>query len=136
MNVAERVEAKYLKKDVPAFGIGDTVQVGLKVVEGDRERTQTFEGTVIRRHGRGLQSTFTVRRISYGEGVEKVFPIHSPVIQRIEVVRKGAVRRSKLYYLRKRTGKRARVDEAARPMRKSTKAKTAAPAKESPPDSQ
>ncbi len=135
MNVAERVEAKYLKKDVPAFGIGDTVQVGLKVVEGDRERTQTFEGTVIRRHGRGLQSTFTVRRISYGEGVEKIFPIHSPVIQQIKVVREGAVRRSKLYYLRKRTGKRARVDEATRPLRKGAQAKTGVPAQETPPDS-
>jgi len=98
-------------RQVPDFQPGDTVRVHVKVVEGGRERIQVFEGTVIKRQGEGLRETFTVRRISYGVGVERTFPVHSPRIAKLEVVRKGRVRRAKLYYLRDRVGKAARIRE-------------------------
>ena len=105
------VEREQMKEDVPDFGPGDTVRVHVKVTEGGRERIQVFEGVVIARRGSGLSETFTVRRVSYGVGVERVFPIHAPVVQQIEVVRRGKVRRAKLYYLRERRGKAARIKE-------------------------
>ncbi len=111
MDLIKEVEKKYLKEDIPVFGPGDTVRVHVRVVEGARERTQVFEGVVLRRQGRGLKETFTVRRVTYGIGVERVFPVHSPSISRIEVVKRGRVRRAKLYYLRKRTGRAARIRE-------------------------
>ena len=116
MNIIEQLENEQVAKltaerPVPEFGPGDTVRVLVKVVEGSRERVQTFEGVCIARSNDGLNSSFTVRKISYGEGVERVFPLYSPNITEIEVVRRGAVRRAKLYYLRGRTGKRARIAE-------------------------
>ena len=108
------IEAEQLKKDVPAFHVGDTVRISVKVEEGDKTRTQLFEGIVIRRKGSGIRQTFAVRRISFGEGVERHFPLHSPTVQKIEVVRKGKVRRAKLYYLRKQTGKKSRIEENRR----------------------
>lgn|SRR5574337_130693 len=105
------VEASQLKKDRGAFAPGDTVKVHVKVVEGEKERTQAFEGVVIRKRGEGARASFTVRRISYGVGVERTFPLHSPMIERVQVVRRGDVRRSKLYYLRGLTGKAARLKE-------------------------
>jgi large subunit ribosomal protein L19 len=105
------VEQKQMKKDLPEFIPGDTVRVHLKVVEGERERIQVFEGVVIARANGGLKETFTVRKISGGVGVERIFPLHSPMISKIEVVRRGRVRRAKLYYLRKRAGKAARIAE-------------------------
>ena len=105
------IEAKYLKKDIAAFDIGDTVDVNMKIVEEGKSRIQTFEGIVIARAGSGLRESFTVRKISYGEGVEMVFPINSPFIDRIKVVKKGDVRRAKLYYLKRKVGKETRVDE-------------------------
>lgn len=112
MNLIDQIEKENLKKDVPSFNVGDTVKVYVKVVEGDKERLQAYEGTVIARKNGSIRETFTVRRISYGIGVERTFPIHSPRIDKIEVVRKGKVRRAKLYYLRERTGKSAKVKEA------------------------
>jgi large subunit ribosomal protein L19 len=103
----DKIESQFLKKEKPVFGIGDSVRVHTKVVEGDKERIQVFAGVVIGRRGHGINETFTVRRISYGEGVERVFPVHSPRIDRIDVERVGAVRRAKLTYLRKRVGKGA-----------------------------
>jgi large subunit ribosomal protein L19 len=103
----DKIESEQYRKDAAKFNVGDTVKVHTKVVEGDKERIQIFSGVVIGRRGRGLNETFTVRRISYGEGVERVFPIHSPRVDRIEVERKGEVRRAKLTYLRKRIGKGA-----------------------------
>ncbi len=100
-----------LKENKPEFSIGDTVKVHVKIKEGDRERIQTFEGTVIARKHSGVSETFTVRRVSYGVGVERVFPLHSPNIDKLEIVRKGKVRRAKLYYLRDRVGKAAKVKE-------------------------
>ena len=116
MNIIEQLESEQVAKleaerPVPKFGPGDSVRVLVKVVEGSRERVQTFEGVCIARSNDGLNSSFTVRKISYGEGVERVFPLYSPNITEIEVVRRGAVRRAKLYYLRGRTGKRARIAE-------------------------
>ena len=102
-----KIESEQYRKDQPDFAVGDTVRVHTKVVEGDKERIQIFAGVVIGRRGRGLNEMFTVRRISYGEGVERVFPLHSPRVDRIEVERKGEVRRAKLTYLRKRLGKGA-----------------------------
>lgn len=107
----EQVEALEASKSVPEFAAGDTVRVNVKVVEGTRERIQGFEGVVIGRSGQGLNESFTVRKLSYGEGVERVFPIYSPLVDSIEVVRRGKVRRAKLYYLRGRTGKAARIAE-------------------------
>lgn len=103
----DKIESEQFRKDPTDFAVGDTVRVHTKVVEGDKERIQVFTGVVIGRRGRGLNETFTVRRISYGEGVERVFPLHSPRIEKIEVERRGAVRRAKLTYLRKRLGKAA-----------------------------
>jgi large subunit ribosomal protein L19 len=114
MNIIEQLEAEQiakLGKALPEFQPGDTVQVNVKVVEGDRTRVQAYEGVVIARSGGGLQESFTVRKISYGEGVERVFPLYSPMIDSLKVVRKGRVRRAKLYYLRDRRGKSARIAE-------------------------
>ncbi|MEG0874060.1 MAG: 50S ribosomal protein L19 [Clostridiales bacterium] len=111
MNLVELVEQSYLKSDIPAFRIGDTVKVHVKIKEGDKERIQVYEGIVIARKGQGATETFTVRRVSYNVGVERVFPVHSPKLERIEIVRRGKVRRAKLYYLRERTGKGARIKE-------------------------
>ena len=103
----DKIEAEHFRKEPLQFNVGDTVRVHTKVVEGDKERIQIFAGVVIARRGRGLNQTFTVRRISYGEGVERVFPTHSPRVEKVEVERKGSVRRAKLTYLRKRIGKGA-----------------------------
>ncbi len=108
---AEAVEKLVDEREVPEFGPGDTLRVHVKVVEGSRERVQVFEGVCIARRNRSLNSSFTVRKISYGEGVERVFPLHSPRIAKIEVMKRGAVRRAKLYYLRGRRGKSARIRE-------------------------
>ena len=114
MNIIDIVEKEALKEYVPQFNIGDTVKVFVKVKEGTRERLQAFEGTVISRKNGSIRETFTVRRMSFGIGVERTFPLHSPKIDHIEVVREGRVRRAKLYYLRERTGKAARVKQIAR----------------------
>jgi len=116
MNIIQQIEQQEIAKltaerGVPQFGPGDTLKVTVKVVEGERERLQAFEGVCIAKKMRGLNSSFTVRKISYGEGVERVFPLYSPRIATIELVRRGDVRRAKLYYLRGRTGKRARIAE-------------------------
>jgi len=111
VNIIEELEKEQLRDDIPEFSPGDTVRVHAKIVEGTRERIQVFEGVVIARSGSGVRETFTVRRISYGTGVERIFPIHSPRIDKIQVVRRGIVRRAKLYYLRKLTGKAARIRE-------------------------
>jgi large subunit ribosomal protein L19 len=111
MDAIRLVEAAQLKKDRQGFQPGDQVRVHVKVIEGEKERTQVFEGTVIRRRGEGGRASFTVRRISYGVGVERTFPVHSPRIERVDVVRRGVVRRSKLYYLRSLAGKAARLKE-------------------------
>jgi large subunit ribosomal protein L19 len=107
----EAIEALTADRKVPEFRPGDTLRVGVKVIEGDRTRVQAFEGVCIARSNKGVGSSFTVRKISFGEGVERVFPLYSPAIENIEVVRRGAVRRAKLYYLRGRTGKSARIAE-------------------------
>ena len=109
--IIKAVEAKYLKKDLPTFKIGDTVRVAVRVEEGDKTRTQNFEGTVIKKQGSGIRASFTVRRISFGEGVERSFPVHSPTVQKLEVIRGGKVRRAKLFYLRKSTGKKHKIEE-------------------------
>jgi large subunit ribosomal protein L19 len=119
MNIIQQYEAEEISRlsgarAVPEFGAGDTVRVSVKVVEGDRSRTQAFEGVCIARSNKGLNSNFTVRKLSYGEGVERVFPLYSPTIADITVVRRGDVRRAKLYYLRGRSGKSARIAEKAR----------------------
>lgn len=111
MNLIDMVEQEQIKKDIAPFSPGDTVRVHVKVVEGTRERIQIFEGTVIRRRGGGIGETFTVRRVSYGVGVERTFPLHTPKIERIEVMRRGRVRRARLYYLRKLHGKAARIQD-------------------------
>ena len=110
-NTIQELEEAQLKSDLPEFGPGDTVRVQVRVKEGDRERLQAFEGVVIAKRNRGLNSSFTVRKISYGEGVERVFQTHSPLVASIEVKRRGDVRRAKLYYLRSRTGKSARIKQ-------------------------
>ena len=112
--IIEEIAAEHIKDDIPEFAVGDTLRVSVKVREGDRERIQVFEGIVIQRRGSGIQETYTVRRISHGVGVERVFPMHSPLVDKIEVARRGRVRRSKLYYLRDRVGRAARVKERAR----------------------
>ena len=117
MNIIQQLEAEAIEnlgKDIPEFRAGDTVRVGVKVVEGTRERVQAFEGVCIARKNAGINSNFTLRKISYGEGVERVFPLYSPRITAIEVVRRGAVRRAKLYYRRARRGKAARIAERGR----------------------
>jgi len=111
-DIIRSIEKEQLRTDIPDFKVGDTVRVYVKVIEGTRERLQAFEGTVIRRKGGGIRETFTVRRVSYGVGVERTFPLHSPRIDRLEIVRRGKVRRAKLYYLRNRIGKAAKVKEA------------------------
>ena len=118
MNIIQTLEAEAIEalgKDIPDFRAGDTLRVGVKVVEGERSRVQNFEGMCIARSNRGMGSNFTVRKMSFGEGVERVFPLYSPNIDSIEVVRRGVVRRAKLYYLRGRTGKRARIAERRDP---------------------
>lgn len=109
MNILDSVAQDYLKKEVPAFNVGDTVKVHVKIKEGNRERIQIFEGFVLKRQNGGIAETFTVRKIASGVGVEKTFPVHSPWVEKIEVVRKGAVRRAKLHYMRQRTGKAAKI---------------------------
>ncbi len=111
MNRLQRLNASMVKKSVPVFEIGDTVRVHVKVVEGEKERVQVFEGLVVSRKGGQNAETFTVRKVSYGVGVERIFPIHSPVVERVDVVRQGRVRRAKLFYLRTKKGKMARVAE-------------------------
>ncbi|HQE67631.1 MAG TPA: 50S ribosomal protein L19 [Bacillota bacterium] len=111
MDLIKVIESEQLRNDIPDFNVGDTVKVHVKVKEGNRERIQVYEGIVMKRQGGGLSETFTVRRISYGVGVERTFPLHSPKLDRIEVVRKGKVRRAKINYLRGRVGKSAKIKE-------------------------
>ena len=113
-NIFDLIESEGIRKDLPNFNVGDTVKVFVKVVEGNKERLQAYEGTVIARKNGGIRETFTVRRICYGVGVERTFPLNSPKIDRIEIVRRGRVRRAKLYYLRDRKGKAAKVKEIKR----------------------
>ncbi|HEX9945939.1 MAG TPA: 50S ribosomal protein L19 [Allosphingosinicella sp.] len=134
MNLIQQLEAEAIEqavqgRPIPEFRPGDTVRIGVRVVEGERTRVQNFEGVCIARANRGLGSSFTVRKISFGEGVERVFPLYSPNIETIEVVRRGAVRRAKLYYLRGRTGKAARIAERrdTRPEKAAAAARTATP---------
>jgi large subunit ribosomal protein L19 len=117
MNKVDVVEKSRMRDDIPEFRPGDNVKVHVRVVEGTRSRIQVFEGVVIARKGGGLRETFTVRKISFGVGVERTFPLHSPVIDKIEVSRRGSVRRAKLYYLRDRVGKKARIKERREPVR-------------------
>ena len=109
MDVLSSVTNEYMKSDIPAFNVGDTVKVHVKIKEGNRERIQIFEGFVLKRQGGGIGETFTVRRIASGVGVEKTFPIHSPLVEKIELVRRGRVRRARLHYMRQRTGKSAKI---------------------------
>lgn len=111
MNKLDMIKGDYARQDIPEFRPGDSVKVHVKVVEGNRQRTQVFEGVVIARNGSGLNQTFTVRKLSFGVGVERVFPFAAPIIEKVEVTRRGDVRRSKLYYLRNRVGKSARIKE-------------------------
>ncbi|MBR2336688.1 MAG: 50S ribosomal protein L19 [Clostridia bacterium] len=111
MNIIEQIERENLKSEVPVFSVGDTVKVSVKVIEGAKERIQAFEGIVIAKRNGGIRETFTVRRISYGIGVERTFPVHSPKVAKIDVIKRGKVRRAKLYYLRNLTGKAAKVEE-------------------------
>ena len=111
MNTLDQIESAQLRDDIPDFNPGDTVRVDVRVIEGGRERTQAFEGVVIARKGGGIRETFTVRKISFGVGVERIFPVHAPIVQQIEVLRRGDVRRAKLYYLRDRVGKATRIKE-------------------------
>jgi large subunit ribosomal protein L19 len=134
MNLIQQLEAEAIEqavqgRPIPEFRPGDTVRIGVRVVEGERTRVQNFEGVCIARANRGLGSSFTVRKISFGEGVERVFPLYSPNIETIEVVRRGAVRRAKLYYLRGRTGKAARIAERrdTRPDKAAAAAKASTP---------
>ena len=112
--IIRQIENEQLKENIPQFGIGDTVRVYARIKEGNRERIQMFEGTVISKHGGGISETFTVRRVSYGCGVEKTFPIHSPNVEKVDIIRQGKVRRAKLYYLRDRVGKAAKVKDKAK----------------------
>jgi len=112
--IIEQVEQAYLKKDIPQFTVGDTVDVHTRIIEGEKERIQIFAGTVIMKRGRGTSETFTVRRIVNNEGVERIFPLHSPTIQKVDVVRSARVRRAKLYFLRELKGKAARMKETKR----------------------
>ncbi|HTW20986.1 MAG TPA: 50S ribosomal protein L19 [Mycobacteriales bacterium] len=111
MQTLDAIDAASLRSDIPAFRPGDTVKVHVKVVEGNRTRVQVFQGVVIRRHGGGVRETFTVRKVSFGVGVERTFPVHSPVVDHLEVVTRGDVRRAKLYYLRDLRGKKAKIKE-------------------------
>ncbi|MBI5756728.1 MAG: 50S ribosomal protein L19 [Nitrospirae bacterium] len=111
MNPVERIEKQQMQKTIPPFNVGDTVQVSVKVIEGDRERTQVFEGNVIARRGKNIRQTVTVRKVSYGIGVERIFPVYSPSIENIKVIKSGKVRRAKLYYLREKKGRAMRIAE-------------------------
>ena len=111
MDLMKALTSQYMKAEAPVVNVGDTVRVHVKIKEGSRERVQVFEGTVIAKNNSGIAETFTVRRVSYGVGVERVFPVHSPSVAKVELVRKGQVRRAKLYYLRDRVGKAAKVKE-------------------------
>lgn len=122
--ILRELEAEQFKKNIPAFKVGDTVRVHVRVEEGDKTRTQVYEGIVMARRNAGIRENFTVRRISFGEGVERNFPLHSPTVQKIETVRSGKVRRAKLTYLRKQTGKQSRIEEE----RGKTEAGSSAPA--------
>lgn len=113
MNAIQTIEEGY-KKEIPSFNVGDTIRIYVKVIEGDKERLQPFEGVVISRKGSGVRETFTVRKISFGVGIERIFPVHSPSIDKIEVIKQGDVRRAKLYYLRGKKGKESKVKEKAR----------------------
>jgi len=126
--IINSIEAEQMKKDLPEFGPGDTVRVQVKVVEGDKERLQAFQGIVLQRRGNGISATFTVRKVSAGIGVERIFPLHAPTVASIEVIRKGAVRRAKLFYLRGLTGRASKVQQ-----RKEATAPPAAPAPEAKP---
>ena len=110
-NIIKNIEDAQMKAEVPQFNVGDTVRVSAKIKEGNRERTQVFEGTVLKKQGTGVRATFTVRKISNGVGVEKTWPLHSPIVEKVDVVRRGKVRRAKLNYLRDRIGKKAKVKE-------------------------
>jgi large subunit ribosomal protein L19 len=114
MNIVQAITQEQLRSDLPSFRPGDTLKVHVKVIEGSRERIQLFEGVVIKRRGGGISETFTVRKVSYGVGVERTYPLHSPKIDKIEVARRGKVRRAKLYYLRELRGKAARIKEIRR----------------------
>ena len=114
MDALKTISDASLKQEVPAFAVGDTVKVHVRIKEGDKSRIQVFEGTVIAKKHGGISETFTVRRVTHGCGIERVFPLHSPVVDRVEVIRKGKVRRAKLYYLRDRVGKAAKVKEQIR----------------------
>jgi len=131
MNKVDTVEKPRLREDLPEFRPGDTVRVHARVAEAGRERIQVFQGVVIRRQGGGLRETFTVRKVSFGVGVERTYPVHSPTIAKIEVVTRGRVRRAKLYYLRERRGKRARIRELREPV---VPAPSAEPAQELDPE--
>ena len=111
MNTLDQIESAYLRDDIPEFSPGDTVRVDVRVIEGGRERIQSYEGVVIARNGGGIRETFTVRKLSFGVGVERIFPVHAPIILQMEVLRRGDVRRAKLYYLRDRVGKATRIKE-------------------------
>ena len=111
MKSTDIVDNQYLRTDIPAFGPGDEVKVHVKVVEGNKERVQVFQGNVIRRQGGGVHETYTVRKLSYGVGVERTFPVHAPTVVKLEVLKRGDVRRAKLYYVRDRIGKRAKIKE-------------------------
>lgn len=111
MKSTDIVDAQYLRSDIPTFGPGDEVKVHVKVVEGNKERVQVFQGNVIARQGSGVQETYTVRKISYGVGVERTFPVHAPTVAKLEVLKRGDVRRAKLYYVRDRVGKAAKIKE-------------------------
>ena len=113
MDIIRAIEEQQKKQDIPEFNVGDNVKVHYRIVEGNRERIQVFQGDVIRRHGHGSRETFTVRKVSFSIGVERTFPVHSPKIDKIEVMRRGDVRRAKLYYLRKKVGKAAKIKEKA-----------------------
>jgi len=117
MNRTDLVDQANLRDDIPAFGPGDQLKVHVRVVEGNKERVQVFQGHVIRRQGGGLRETFTVRKVSFGVGVERTFPVHSPSIAKVELVTRGDVRRAKLYYLRERTGRAAKIKEKRSPAR-------------------
>ncbi|MBI2067614.1 MAG: 50S ribosomal protein L19 [Deltaproteobacteria bacterium] len=116
MNLMDKIRQEGLKKGLPEFRPGDTVRVHCKIKEGEKERIQVFEGVVLARKGHGREATFTVRKVSYGVGVERIFPLHSPLVQRIEVMTQGKVRRAKLYYLRDRSGRKARIKEKEGPI--------------------
>ncbi len=136
MNPTDIVDRASLRDDIPAFAPGDTLKVHVRVVEGTRERVQVFQGAVIRRQGSGVRETFTVRKVSFGVGVERTFPVHSPIVAQIEVVTRGDVRRAKLYYLRDRIGKAAKIKEKRSPLdanrKKGAKAAKAAPVAAAP----